>query len=131
MVNIVNLTPHAVHVNEKIFLPSGLIARCQDVSHPYANIDDIELITRQYGNVELLNQEKQAIPFEIDPNTLYIVSAMVRLALPKHDNLASPGDLIRDENGQIVGCTNLVVNDGGYRKNVPFLVTWHEKLSGE
>ena len=109
--NIINLTPHAVNINERTFPPSGTVARCQEVSCPYANINDLELITRQYGKVELLNQEKQVLPFEVDPNTLYIVSAMVRLALPQYNNLASPGDLIRDSNGQIVGCKNLVVNN--------------------
>ena len=50
---------------------------------------------------------------EIDdeqPDVLLIVSAMVRQALPDRKDLASPGDLVRDENGAVIGCGNLIIN---------------------
>ena len=42
--------------------------------------------------------------------TLYIVSALVRSALPARTDLASPGDLVRDAAGAVIGCKGLIVN---------------------
>ena len=60
------------------------------------------MIAREYGAV-------MGIP-EPEPDTLYIVPALVRLALPARKDIASPGDLVRNDKGQVVGAKNLVVN---------------------
>jgi len=60
------------------------------------------IVTRHYGKVENL------------PNPLldtwYIVSHMTRVACPNRFDLLSPGDLVRNEKGEILGCTNFVIN---------------------
>ena len=47
------------------------------------------------------------LPDEI-PGTGLIVSALVRLAMPERRDLFSPGELIRDENGNPVACDGLL-----------------------
>jgi hypothetical protein len=100
--NFINLTPHEIRVNEHIFKPAGEVARCKELSKVVHNLSGIELISRTYGRVE--NLPEPAV------QTMYIVSALVRLAVPERLDVVSPGDLIRDDAGNIVGCKNLVMN---------------------
>jgi hypothetical protein len=112
-VNYINLCPHAIVILgdtggvARTILPSGQAARCAEQSEylPMGNPDDIPLILRAYGCVSGLPEEGH------DPvTTLYIVSNMVRQALPARQDIASPGDTVRDQDGQIIGVKNLIVN---------------------
>lgn len=102
----INLTPHEIRIGDRVIPPSGKVARCEEITTPAGTFDGVELINRKYGQVHGL-PEPGAKKFD---GTFYIVSAMVRMALPDRIDLASPGDLVRDETGKIVGCKNLVVN---------------------
>ena len=104
--NIVNLTPHAIVIllddgSQRTIPPSGHVARASQRSTPVTVADGIPLVEMTYGFVDGLPPEELA--------TLYIVSALVRLAMPDRYDLASPGDLVRDASGQPVGCRNLVL----------------------
>lgn len=100
--NIINLTPHEIHLPDRNVLPSDFVARCNEVTKDAGEFDGVKLIRREYGDV-------YGLP---DPvaDTLYIVSLLVRQALPERKDLASPGDLVRDGDGKIVGAKNLVIN---------------------
>jgi hypothetical protein len=103
----INLTSHAIRLPDRTIEPSGSIARCIEETKFYKTIDGIDVVIRDYGEIENL-------PL-YDPlnksNTYYIVSMMVRQAEPHREDLLSPGDLIRDDEGNIIGCKNLVSND--------------------
>lgn len=99
---IVNLTPHEITVDDVSFPPAATPARCEEITSSAGYFDSLPLVTKRYGQVVNLPD-----PY---PNTMYIVSMMVRQACPGRPDLASPGDLIRDENGRILGAKNLVVN---------------------
>jgi hypothetical protein len=106
---IVNLTPHTINIVQengeiRTFVSNG-IARVSSVSEPVGDTggDNPVILNRvQFGNV-------QGLP-EYAPGVLYIVSAMVRAAKPSRTDLASPGDLVRDDAGNVIGCRNLIVN---------------------
>ena len=100
--NVVNLCPHDVVVCGKTYPKSDTPARVSEISMPVGSFAGIQLVTKDYGEVYNLPCQKA--------DTLYIVSAMVRLACPDRADLASPGDQVRDDNGHILGVTNLVVN---------------------
>lgn len=72
-----------------IIPPSGSVARCAATSTPAGAVEGLP-----------------------DPSTgiLFIVSALVRSAVPARADVASPGDLVRDAAGAVIGCRNLVVN---------------------
>lgn len=55
-----------------------------------------------YGAVEGLPEPKAGV--------IYIVSALVRAAVPGRLDVASPGELVRDAAGAVVGCKGLSVN---------------------
>lgn len=110
----VNLTPHIINVVREdgtVFtIPtSGVEARVETKYKEFCIVDDnggdsnnFILYHQQFGEVENL-------PHYI-LNNIYIVSALVRLALPLRLDVASPGELIRNSAGQPIGCRGLVVN---------------------
>lgn len=99
---LVNLTPHAINLNG-VVIPSSGVARVATKSLDAGTFAGVKLVTTTYGDVVV------GLPAPKD-GVMYIVSALVRLALPTHTDLASPADLVRDEKGNIVGCRALEVN---------------------
>lgn len=99
---IKNLTPYPVTVAGITFHPEGIVPRLSQKSQFVRYYENIPLVKLEFGGVVDLPEEQE--------DTLLIVSAMVRQALPDRKDLASPGDFIRDENGIVTGCGNLVIN---------------------
>jgi hypothetical protein len=116
---IINLTPHNIIVNNYNFPPSGTVARCEEITEKNVSLmteggESFQLVKKYYGKVENLPEietyKEHPLSNYNHIAVYYIVSAMVRLAVPDRQDLLSPGDLIRDEKGNIVGCKNLVCN---------------------
>jgi hypothetical protein len=99
---IINLTPHAVNIGSQTFQPSGKAARVAVTLATVGTIDGITLKRGTYGQVTDLPDAQDG--------TVYIVSALVRTALPDRKDLASPAELLRDEKGNITGCRSLEIN---------------------
>jgi len=59
-------------------------------------------VTTSYGRVEGLPEPETGV--------LYLVSAVVRAAVPGRADVASPGDLVRDGEGNVIGCRHLILN---------------------
>jgi hypothetical protein len=102
----INLTPHDINIlgpNGAIRIPpSGTVARCQTSTTAAGEYDGIPLVHTSYGAVS-------GVP-ETEDGTLYIVSAMIRAALPGRHDLASPGEPVRDAAGAVIGCRHLILN---------------------
>jgi len=107
MRNIINLTPHTLNVHthgEVLNIPaSGSLARVASEYFKLKYTADygVDLFTCVYGEVEGLP------PYRPSSNTLYVVSGIVKSAVPNRPDVVSPGQLIRDENGKPVGCKGL------------------------
>lgn len=104
---LVNLTPHTINIISSDgsvvnIPPSGDVARVSTVSRLVGTIEGVELYAQETGEVTGLPAPSR--------DTIYIVSALVRLAHPERHDLASPGELVRNSAGQPVGCRGLVVN---------------------
>lgn len=99
---IVNLTPHAISIGDRTISPSGTIARVSVSLSPAGDLDGIPLVHGTYGEVTGLPYSQKGV--------LLIVSALVRCALPNRKDLASPADLVRNDQGQIVGARALEIN---------------------
>ena len=120
MTRLVNLTPHEVVIHHHyvttyvttdvtIVAPSGVVARVTQKTWAVRTAWDdasrtqcIPIVRSEYGPVEGLPE-----PVE---DTIYIVSSMVRTALPGRLDIASPANLVRDEAGKIIGCKGLEIN---------------------
>lgn len=83
--------------------PSGQVARVSANTTELGRVNGIPCYAVTYGKVEGLPE-----PLE---DTIFVVSALVRTAVPNRRDVASPGELVRDpETKQPVGCRGLAVN---------------------
>lgn len=101
---LVNLTPHALHVKGvsgeiTTIEPCGLVARVATSQLKVGEINGIAIYETQFGEVVELPKPQE--------NTFYIVSKITQTAAKGRTDLLSPGNLLRDEDGVIVGCEGL------------------------
>ena len=107
---ITNLTPHEIVVFaedgaiQETFPPSGQVARCATTTEHVGDVNGIPAYVPKYGEVT-------GLPAPV-AGAVYIVSALVRQAVPARTDVVSPGELVRDANGKPVGCRGLAVNPG-------------------
>jgi hypothetical protein len=104
---VVNLTPHSVLILDDngdvldTFSASGDVARIdEDVrwlnDHPVWSLRDIPFATVNVGKVNNLP--------DASFGNFFIVSRMVFDALSDRDDLIVPFDVVRDDDGNIIGC---------------------------
>lgn len=118
----VNLTPHEINIYAAVVdaktgkdtsestlsltvPPSGEIARVAVKPRYHMTLPkpaEVVLYKQVVGEVVGLPEPAT--------DTILIVSAQVRLAVPHRHDVASPGELKRNETGQPVGCIGLYVN---------------------
>ena len=101
-----NFTPHnvVIVINEsKIVIPSDGIARVTETKTVAPSIDvdgvAVETFVSAFGEVENLPPQEEGV--------MVIVSALVASAAKGRDDLLVPGELVRDDGGNIVGCKSL------------------------
>ena len=102
----VNLTPHTINIynTEKelvMSIPSSGVARCAVEKRQISNAEGVALFETAYGAVEGLPE------MDTTYGTIIIVSLLVRQAMASRTDLYSPGELLRDEAGQPIGCIGL------------------------
>lgn len=104
MKEFVNLTPHSINeVNTGItYPPSGNVARVETVTAFAGNIEGVPTYTTTFTDVEGLPNPNKGV--------YYIVSALVRVAVPNRKDVVSPGELLRDPDGRPVGCNGFIRN---------------------
>ena len=102
----INLTPHVLNISTPTGMinlpPDGTVARVAVERKLATTISGIPAYRTAYGAVE-------GLPAPIE-GTIFIVSAMVRnhpdIVFNRMD-VASPGALIRDSEGKVVGCDGI------------------------
>lgn len=103
MLSFINLTPHEVRVvsrtQTQIFSSQG-IARVENFIEEMPELLGVPIFTEKLGQVTGLPDP--------DPEKIFIVSRVVRDALPEREDLMIPGDLVRDEKGAVIGCRGLI-----------------------
>jgi len=103
----VNLTPHNIVIHgasgyNVCVMPHGTVARCAVTSKPAGEHKGVPLCVIEVGEVEDLPEPEEG--------TMYITSMVVRQAVPHRKDVASPGVLLRDDDGAPIGCKVLVIN---------------------
>jgi hypothetical protein len=104
---IINLTPHTINLvgdNPQNFPPSGTVARCAVTRQQVGTVDGVPVNRTVYGDVTGLPAPQ--------PDTYYIVSALVAQACPDRADLLITDDAVRDDQGRIVGCRALATMRG-------------------
>lgn len=101
---IKNFTPHPIHICNyagevtRVLQPEGLV-RLKTVTVPAGEIDGIPVTRTEFGQPEGLPEFKEGV--------FIVVSQLVKTALPSRSDLLVPAEVVRDENGNIVGCKSL------------------------
>lgn len=104
--NFINLTPHAINVVREdgsiLDIPvSGSIARCSQTEEVLRIEEGVKITRQSFGTVEGLPDPT--------PGTTFVVSRLVASALPDRHDLVCPGPLVRNDEGQPIGCKGLSV----------------------
>ena len=108
--SITNLTPHDVNIVRKVTkevkwhvatFPSEGTVRLSTEIVSEGELLGIPLTRTKFGEPEGLPNFKQG--------RFYIVSQLVKSALPDRTDLLVPAELVRDEKGNIIGCCSLGV----------------------
>lgn len=103
--NIINLTPHAVNIMPEG--PEGPIrtissigeARAKTSRKQIGTIEGIPVYKTTFGDIEGLPEPQEG--------TIYIVSSITAQAVPHRDDVFIPDDIVRDEQGRVIGCRAL------------------------
>lgn len=100
---VINCTPHELNVLTDTTVvtiePSGIVPRVESHSEIVGRVDGIDLYRTTFGEVDGLPDPQ--------PDTLLVVSSVVKAAASSRGDLVSPTRLVRDEHGRVTGCTGL------------------------
>lgn len=100
---LINLTPHAlnIHAGGKVVTlpPSGEIARVSVEYVETGTVAGIPVFSAKYGEVIGLPLPREGFAF--------VTSGMVQSVVPNRRDVFSPGELVRNEEGQPIGCKGL------------------------
>lgn len=105
---IINCTPHPIKLvneaGEVVFsLPKGqVIPRLAQTTNKVSEINGIAITETMFG-------ETQDLP-EYNQDTILIVSRLVLTANRNRTDLVVPNELVRDSEGNIIGCKSLARN---------------------
>jgi len=104
---IVNLTPHSLNIlvdgKDIVVQPSGTIARAATVRKQMGSISidgvDVPINKTVFGDISGLPDPA--------PDTIYVVSMLVAQAVPNRDDVYIVDDIVRDDQGRIIGAKAL------------------------
>ena len=104
-ITLINLTPHALNVfgvSGFYTIPaSGLVARVSTETHDAGYLGEFPLYRTSFGKVTDLPAFREDV--------YYIVSGLVKSAVPDRLDLLCPAELIRDDEGRVVGTWGLSI----------------------
>ena len=101
---LVNLTPHALTIAKAdqsfaVYPPSGSVARVASSKDGAGVVNELVLWKTYFGEVAGLPEPEEG--------TMYIVSRIVKTAVPERADVVCTGEPIRDKDGVIVACNGL------------------------
>src|SRR3954467_5223344 len=107
---LVNLCPHQVSVKHsdgsETIIPQSGVAR---VAVAYQDAGSITLAAHAVQIIKGVYGEVTGLPKPTD-DCFFVVSHMVRMALPNRKDLLSPPDIVRDSQGSILACRMFEAN---------------------
>lgn len=102
---VINLTPLTLNVvsldGEVVVMPSEGVARVVTLTEEVSSICGFAVSKSTFGKVEGLPEPQD--------HTYYVVSRLVLQALPERNDLLFPGELVRDAEGNVIGCKGLSI----------------------
>lgn len=108
IMKLINLTPHTLN----LFNSNGEQVAVLEASGATARVPVTNQLAGEVSGVPVYRQETGEVTGLPDPveGVGYVVSLVVRLAVPHRTDVYSPGELVRNDQGQPVGCKGLSSN---------------------
>ena len=104
-VRFINLTPHPVVIftdNDRVKIPpSGVVIRLKEIKEKIGTVNGVPIFRKK-----MVAEEGAFLPPQ-EEGTLYIVSLPVALAFRERQDFVIPDDLVRDNEGRVIGCRAL------------------------
>lgn len=103
---IINKVPHAIYILDsqnsilKVFPQSTGMIRIDEQSVDIGEILDVPICSTVWS------KDSPSVP-SFQPGTYYIVSQLVKNAMPERPDFLVPKDIVRDSDGNIIGCRRL------------------------
>lgn len=104
--NLINMTPHDITIVDvngniiKVIPASGkLIRLAQFTVSAGFTVDDVPITITSYS-------EPNGLP-DYELGKFYIVSQLIKSAIPYREDLLVPAEMVRDDKGNILGCKSL------------------------
>lgn len=107
-----NLTPHEVCIYDMVGVTPDLslvIEGGETVARVSCEYQKVDKVVEGVAVYRPIFGEVTGLP-ACEEGVYLLVSTMVREALPLRTDLVSPGQLLRDEEGNVIGCLGLVGN---------------------
>ncbi|MDA3854984.1 MAG: hypothetical protein PF569_01905 [Candidatus Woesearchaeota archaeon] len=111
---IINLTPHPIHIMDdfktrlKTYSSKGLVRLETNTVDAGIIIDNIPITTTKFNDLKYFTKSNNVKSFpKYNTGIFYIVSQLVKSALPERSDLLVPSNIMRDSNGNILGCKSL------------------------
>lgn len=107
MSTIINKTPHALNLVigdqnitiEPTLPPARVCENCKQIATLSVGDVDIAVTRKDYGEIENLPDP--------EPDTYYVVSALVAGRIPEREDVLITSNPVRDDGGRIIGCREL------------------------
>lgn len=107
-----NLTPHEVCIYDMVGTEYDLnlvIEAGEEVARVACKYQKVDKVVEGVAIYRTVFGEVTGLP-DYEEGIYLLVSTIVREALPLRSDLVSPGQLLRNEEGQVIGCLGLVGN---------------------
>ncbi len=105
MENLINMTPHPINI-----IKEGQPTKTIPISGKLIRLKTSTILTGVEVNGVRLSKtvfgEPEGLPKEVE-GTYIIVSQLVKSALPQRSDLLVPAEVVRDNQGHILGCRSL------------------------
>ncbi len=102
---IINKTPHPVNIVDENGKNIATFPKADETIRLAVKTERKEPIGNIPTSVTIFG-EPEGLP-NYQEGTFYIVSQLVKNALPGRDDLLTPAEVVRNDDGQIIGCKSL------------------------
>jgi hypothetical protein len=105
MTKLINMTPHPINIVDNVGVnimtipSSGLVRLKAHTVDAGFRVDGVKITTTKFGEAEGLPDFKDGV--------FIIVSQLVKTAVQHRTDLLVPAEVLRDANGNIIGCMSL------------------------
>lgn len=106
MIKLINATPHPINIIGNKGRVIKIIPKSENPIRLRSDVVRIGIVICDIPISSTIFSKPEGLP-KYNKDTFYIVSQLIKSALPKRKDLLVPAELVRDKSGNIIGCKSL------------------------